>query len=111
MYRTRHGQGEPDGLWRDFFELAKGPYSGQVMVLDGIPEVIGSTAVMLGYSYNTDDEAELEEVKNELVELKPHIQAITSTNYKQSLIAGRRRWRWGGTATAPRSRPRSPRST
>ena len=90
--------------WAEFFELAKGPYSGQVMVLDGIPEVIGSAAVMLGYSYNTDDEAELEEVKNELIELKPHIQAITSTNYKQSLIDGKTAmalgWNGDGAAVA-----------
>ncbi len=90
--------------WAEFFELAKGPYSGQVMVLDGIPEVVGSTAVMLGYSYNTDDEGELEEVKNELIELKPHIQAITSTNYKQSLIDGKTAmalgWNGDGAAVA-----------
>ena len=87
MYRTDMVSENPT-TWREFFELAKGPYSGKVMVLDGIPEVVGSTAVMLGYSYNTDDEGELEEVKKELIELKPHIQAITSTQYKQSLIAG-----------------------
>jgi spermidine/putrescine transport system substrate-binding protein len=44
---------------------------------------------MLGYSYNTEDEAELEEVKQELLDLKPHILAITSTEYKQMVIAGR----------------------
>ncbi len=103
MYRSDMVKENPTS-WSDFFELAKGPYSGQVMVLDGIPEVIGSTAVMLGYSYNTDDEAELEEVKNELVELKPHIQAITSTNYKQSMIAGKTAmalgWNGDGAAVA-----------
>ena len=103
IYRTDMVKENPTS-WSEFFELAKGPYSGQVMVLDGIPEVIGSTAVMLGYSYNTDDEAELEEVKNELVELKPHIQAITSTNYKQSMIAGKTAmalgWNGDGAAVA-----------
>jgi spermidine/putrescine transport system substrate-binding protein len=103
VYRTDMVKENPTS-WRDFFDLAKGPYSGKVMVLDGIPEVVGSTAVMLGYSYNTDDEAELEEVKNELIELKPHIQAITSTNYKQSLIAGKTAmalgWNGDGAAVA-----------
>ena len=103
MYRSDMVKENPTS-WSEFFELAKGPYSGQVMVLDGIPEVIGSMAVMLGYSYNTDDEAELEEVKNELVELKPHIQAITSTNYKQSMIAGKTAmalgWNGDGAAVA-----------
>jgi spermidine/putrescine transport system substrate-binding protein len=33
---------------------------------------------MLGYSYNTEDEGELDQVRQELLELKPHILAITS---------------------------------
>jgi spermidine/putrescine transport system substrate-binding protein len=103
MYRSDMVKENPTS-WAEFFELAKGPYSGQVMVLDGIPEVVGSMAVMLGYSYNTDDEGELEEVKNELIELKPHIQSITSTNYKQSMIAGKTAmalgWNGDGAAVA-----------
>lgn len=103
MYRSDMVKENPTS-WAEFFELAKGPYSGQVTLLDGIPEVVGSTAVMLGYSYNTDDEGELEEVKNELIELKPHIQAITSTNYKQSMIDGKTAmalgWNGDGAAVA-----------
>lgn len=103
MYRSDMVKENPTS-WAEFFELAKGPYSGQVMVLDGIPEVIGSMAVMLGYSYNTEDEGELEEVKNELIELKPHIQSITSTNYKQSMIDGKTAmalgWNGDGAAVA-----------
>jgi spermidine/putrescine transport system substrate-binding protein len=75
--------------WREFFDLAKGPYSGKVTLLDGIPEVVGSTLVMLGYSYNSDDEAELEEAKQELLALKPHLMAITSTEVRQLLTSGR----------------------
>lgn len=88
IYRTDLVKERPT-TWREFVDLTKGPYSGKVSVLDGIPEVIGSVALMLGFSYNTDDESELDQVKEELVALKPHIQAITSTTYKQSLIAGR----------------------
>jgi spermidine/putrescine transport system substrate-binding protein len=80
---------EKPTTWREFFDLAKGPYSGKVTLLDGIPECTGSTAVMLGYSFNTDDESELEQVKQELLELKPHILAITSTEVRQMLISGR----------------------
>src|SRR5688572_14681476 len=88
MYRTDLVKERPT-TWREFFDLAKGPYSKKVTVLDGIPEVVGSTLVMLGYSYNSDDEAELEEAKQELLELKPHLLAITSTQYKQMLIDGK----------------------
>lgn len=106
MYRTDKVKSKPT-TWKEFFELAKGDHSGKVMVLDGIPEVIGSTAVMLGYSYNTEDEGELAEVKKELIALKPHIQAITSTNYKQSLIAGKTDlalgWNGDGAAAAAKA--------
>jgi spermidine/putrescine-binding protein len=57
---------------------------------------------MLGYDYNTDDEGELDEVKEELIDLKPHIQAITSTTYKQALTTGKAVMAigWNGDAAA-----------
>jgi len=88
MYRTDLVKEKP-ASWKDFFDLAKGAYSKKVTVLDGIPEVVGSTLVMLGHSYNSEDEAELEQAKQELIKLKPHLLAITSTEYKQMLISGR----------------------
>jgi spermidine/putrescine transport system substrate-binding protein len=88
MYRSDLVKEKPTS-WRDFVDLAKGPYSGKVTVLDGIPECVGSMLVMLGYSYNSEDEGEIEEAKKELIELKPHLLAITSTEYKQMLIGGK----------------------
>jgi spermidine/putrescine transport system substrate-binding protein len=88
VYRTDLVKERPT-TWREFYDLAKGPYSGKVTVLDGIPEVVGSALVMLGYSYNSDDEGELEEAKQELIALKPHILAINSTEYKQMVATGR----------------------
>jgi spermidine/putrescine transport system substrate-binding protein len=106
MYRSDKVKTKPTS-WKEFFELAKGPHSGKVTVLDGIPEVIGSTAVMLGFSYNTSDPGELDQVKKELIALKPHIQAITSTNYKQALIAGKTHmslgWNGDGAAAAAKA--------
>jgi spermidine/putrescine transport system substrate-binding protein len=101
MYRSDKVKEKPTS-WKEFFALAKGPYSGKVTVLDGIPEVVGSTAVMLGYSYNTENPTELEHVRKELIALKPHIQAITSTNYKQQLVAGKTYMSlgWNGDAAA-----------
>jgi spermidine/putrescine transport system substrate-binding protein len=103
VYRTDLVKERPT-TWREFVDLTKGPYSGKVTILDGIPEVIGSVALMLGYSYNTEDEGELEQVKDELIDLKPHLQAITSTTYKQSLIAGKSvmalGWNGDGSAVA-----------
>jgi spermidine/putrescine transport system substrate-binding protein len=88
VYRTDLVKEKPSS-WREFVDLAKGPYSGKVTLLDGIPECVGSMLVMLGYSYNSEDEGEIEEAKNELIALKPHLLAITSTEYKQMLIAGK----------------------
>jgi spermidine/putrescine transport system substrate-binding protein len=88
MYRTDLVKEKPTS-WRDFVDLAKGPYSGKVTVLDGIPECVGSMLVMLGYSFNSEDEGEIDEAKQELIDLKPHLLAITSTEYKQMLIGGK----------------------
>jgi spermidine/putrescine transport system substrate-binding protein len=88
MYRSDMVKEKP-ASWREFVDLAKGPYSGKVTVLDGIPECVGSMLCMLGYSYNSEDEGEIEEAKQELIDLKPHLLAITSTEYKQMLIDGK----------------------
>ena len=88
VYRTDLVKEKP-ASWRDFYDLATGQYSKKVTVLDGAPEVIGSTLVMLGHSYNSEDEGELEQAKQEMLKLKPHLLAITSTEYKQMAIAGR----------------------
>jgi spermidine/putrescine transport system substrate-binding protein len=88
VYRTDLVKEKPTS-WKDFYELTKGPYSGKVTLLDGIPECVGSMLVMLGYSYNSEDEGEIEEAKQALIDLKPHVLAITSTEYKQMLINGK----------------------
>lgn len=88
MYRSDLVKERPS-TWRQFFDLAKTKYSGKVTVLDGIPEVIGSALVMLGYSYNSDSKSELEAAKKELLGLKPHLLSITATQYKQLLISGK----------------------
>jgi spermidine/putrescine transport system substrate-binding protein len=88
MYRTDMVKEKPTS-WKDFVELTKGPHSGKVTLLDGIPECVGSMLVMLGYSYNSEDEGEIDEAKQQLIDLKPHLLAITSTEYKQMLIDGK----------------------
>jgi spermidine/putrescine transport system substrate-binding protein len=88
MYRTDLVKEKPTS-WQDFVDLTKGPYSGKVTVLDGIPECVGSMLVMLGYSFNSEDEGEIDEAKQQLIDLKPHLLAITSTEYKQMLINGK----------------------
>lgn len=88
MYRTDKIKERPTS-WKEFVALTK-KYSKTVMV-DSSPEVVGSIATMLGYSYNTDNQKELDEVKKVLLDLKPHIVALHSSNY-DTLIASGKAW-------------------
>jgi spermidine/putrescine transport system substrate-binding protein len=95
MYRTDKIKERPT-TWREFVALTK-KYSKTVMV-DSSPEVVGSIATMLGYSYNTDDQKELDEVRKVLLDLKPHIVALHSFNY-DTMIAKGQAWMglgWNG---------------
>jgi spermidine/putrescine transport system substrate-binding protein len=88
IYRTDKVPEKPKS-WREFVNLTMGKYSGKVTLLDGVQEVIGSLAIMLGYSYNTNDKKQLDDVKQLMFKLKPHVLALTSTEYRQQLIAGK----------------------
>lgn len=96
MYRTDKIKERPTS-WKEFVALVK-KYSGRTTMVDSSPEPIGSLAVMLGYSYNTDNEKELNEVRKVLLDLKPHILALHSSNY-DTLIANGKAWMglgWNG---------------
>jgi spermidine/putrescine transport system substrate-binding protein len=66
--------------WKDFVQMAKTKASGKTILLDGVNEVIGSMLKMLGYSYNSVDPGQLDQVKQILLDLKPHLLAITATD-------------------------------
>jgi len=95
MYRTDKIKERPT-TWKEFVALTK--KYGKTTMVDSSPEVVGSIATMLGYSYNTDDQKELDEVKKVLLDLKPHIVALHSSNY-DTLIAKGKAWMglgWNG---------------
>jgi len=85
MYRTDKIKERPT-TWREFVALTK-KYSKTSMV-DSSPEVVGSIATMLGYSYNTEKQKELDQVKKVLLELKPHIVLLHSSNYDTAIARG-----------------------
>jgi spermidine/putrescine transport system substrate-binding protein len=96
MYRTDKIKERPT-TWREFVALVK-KYSGKTTMVDSSPEVVGSIAVMLGYSYSTDSEKELDAVRKVLLDLKQHILALHSSNY-DTLIARGKAWMglgWSG---------------
>jgi spermidine/putrescine transport system substrate-binding protein len=88
VYRTDLVKERPTS-WRQFFDLMKGKYSGKVVLLDSSPEVIGSIALMLGYSYSTDKRGELNKVRDFLLDLKEHVHSLDTVTYKQKLVAGK----------------------
>jgi len=87
MYRTDKIKERPT-TWKQFFGLFK-KYPKKFTVLDGSPEVIGSTLVMLGHSYNSDSPGELDAARKFLLDLKPYVHSIDSTTYKQKVAGGK----------------------
>jgi spermidine/putrescine transport system substrate-binding protein len=80
-YLSRFVKEEPTS-WAQFFEL--GPaYSGRYTVLDSAFETIGGALKRLGYSYNTTSQSEVDEALALLIEFKPHIASVTSSQYRQ----------------------------
>ena len=71
MYRTDKIKERPKS-WREFFTVVK-KNGKRLTMVDSSPEVIGSIAKMLGYSYNTENPSQLDKVKRELFALKPHV--------------------------------------
>jgi spermidine/putrescine transport system substrate-binding protein len=74
--------------WADFWQVATTTASGKVTVLDGENEVIGSALKLLGFSYNSTNQSELNQAKAKLMELKPHLLSITSTDYITLMQSG-----------------------
>lgn len=72
----------PEGMTSlaDFWKLAE-KYSGKVAIMDSSPEVIGLTLKLLGYPYNSCDQAHLDAALKKLLELKPHLKAFDSSYF------------------------------
>jgi spermidine/putrescine transport system substrate-binding protein len=76
---------EPITSWKDFFDLAKGKYSGKVFVVDSPGDVFVAPLRLHGFDVNTTDHTELETARVELMALRPHLQSIDSDNYPTTL--------------------------
>jgi spermidine/putrescine transport system substrate-binding protein len=76
--------GEDITSWAQFYDLAA-KYSGRYTVLDSSPEVVGSALKLLGYSYNTLEQGEVDEATDKLISIKGDIAAITSSQYRQMM--------------------------
>lgn len=75
---------EPLNTWKDFFALAP-KYSGRIVLVDSPGDVFTAPLKALGYSLNSTDPAQLEEVRKMLMDLAPHVLALDSDTYNEKL--------------------------
>lgn len=73
--------------WADVWELAP-KYSGQIVFTDLMDDSIGSTLRLLGYSGVSQDPDEIEQAKQKLIEIKPHLQAFKDYGISAGLVKG-----------------------
>ena len=74
--------------WKDFYDMILGPSSGKVIFVDSRDDVFIFPLKMLGYSLNSVDPAELEEAKKILLDVAPHLYALDSNLYGQTMADG-----------------------
>jgi len=85
VYRTDRIRERPT-TWAQFFSLFE-KYPRKLTLLDGAAEVIGSVAVMMGYSFNTEADDELERVRRFLLKVRPFVRAFDSKGYAAQIAA------------------------
>ncbi len=84
---TAHDGGNALTSWKDFFDRTRDDFSGRTMVHDYQLTTIGNALKYFGYSFNSVDEAELAEAETLLIEVKPHLFAISS-DYQPAMRSG-----------------------
>jgi len=87
VVNTNHTNGRVLTSWKDFWDITKGEFSGRTMVHDYQLTTIGNALKYFGYSFNSIDEKELADAEKLLIEVKPHLFAISS-DYQPSMRNG-----------------------
>jgi len=73
--------------WKSFFDGARDQWSGRVMVHDYQLTTIGNALVYCGHDFNSVDPADLADAEKLLIDVKPHLFAISS-DYQPSMRSG-----------------------
>jgi spermidine/putrescine transport system substrate-binding protein len=73
--------------WKEFWDGAMNEYSDRVIVHDYQLTAIGNALKYFGYSFNSVDPAELAEAEKLMIEVKPHLFAVTS-DYQPGMRSG-----------------------
>ena len=78
---------EPLTSWQEFFDLATGKYSGKVVLVDSMGDVMVMPLKMLGKSLNSVEKADLDAAREILLQLAPHVLALDSDTYQDKLAS------------------------
>jgi spermidine/putrescine transport system substrate-binding protein len=86
LYRSKIVK-EPLTSWQHFFDLATGPYSGKVVLVDSMGDVMVMPLKMLGKSLNSVEKADLDAAREIMLKLAPHVLALDSDTYQDKLAS------------------------
>jgi spermidine/putrescine transport system substrate-binding protein len=84
---TSHDGGNALTTWKDFFDRTMTDFSGRTMVHDYQLTTIGNALKYFGYSFNSVDTNELADAEKLLIDVKPHLFAISS-DYQPAMRSG-----------------------
>src|SRR5207245_877374 len=73
--------------WADLWNLAP-KYSGKIVFVDFDVDVLGAALKYKGFSVNSTDPGELDQAKQALLEIKPHLLAFAPTDITKPMIKG-----------------------
>jgi spermidine/putrescine transport system substrate-binding protein len=74
--------------WKDFFDFLPHRGSANVNFIESPSEVIGVALNSLGFSMNSEDDAELEQAKNLLLKVRPYVNTLNEI-YIDDFAAGK----------------------
>lgn len=78
VVNSAENKGAEMTTWKDFWDRTKDDFSGRTMVHDYQLTTIGNALKYYGYSFNSIDPNELADAEKLLIEVKPHLYAISS---------------------------------
>jgi spermidine/putrescine transport system substrate-binding protein len=78
---------DPITSWADLWNLAP-KYSGKIVFVDFDVDVLGAALKYKGFSVNSADPDELNQAKDALLEIKPHLLAFAPTDITKPMIKG-----------------------
>lgn len=87
VVNTSQDGGRPLSTWKEFWDRTKDDFSGRTMVHDYQLTTIGNALKYFGYSFNSVDPNELAEAERLLIDVKPHLFAISS-DYQPAMRSG-----------------------